>query len=224
LTLTVDPANWEDPRDAFDGTRRQVPELFRILRRKFGEVEYLRVTELTKAGWPHYHCLVRSGFLPHAVVRDRWQDLTGATIVDLRRIADKQKTYWYLVKYLAKMHTLGWTNRHVSYSKSFFRDPPREKNDALQLSEGKVLETHPATLAYHQFRNSELCEVSYGVFTLSAPDELKRAVASAPDAPEEEPWTRPDPCPSPPRRLSPPPDPQAHLFRTNSSGVSPPGV
>lgn len=224
LTLTVDPAKWEDPRDAFDGTRRQVPELFRILRRKFGEVEYLKVTELTARGWPHYHCLVRSAFIPHAVVRDRWEELTGATIVDLRKVEDRFKTYWYLVKYLAKMHQLGWTNRHVSYSRAFFQDQRQPPEDRFQLSEGKVLETHPATLAYHQFRNSELCEVSYGVFTLSATEELKRA-RTVPDGPSaEEPIVLTSPASYPPRRLPPPPDPQSDLFRKNPRGVSPPGV
>lgn len=221
LTLTIDPALWEDPRQSFDGTRRHVPELVRQLRRKFGEVEYLRVTELTSKGWPHYHCLVRSGFLPHSVVRDRWRELTGASIVDLRKVEDRFKTYLYLVKYLAKMHNLGWTNRHVSYSKNFFKDPPREKTDPLQLSEGKVLETHPATLAYHQFRNSELCEVSYGVFTLQASDELKRA-ATSPDGPSaEEPIvlkSRPSPVPPKP---PPPSPPHPFLFSKDPQEASP---
>lgn len=188
LTLTVDPQKWDSPRDAFDGTRRKVPELFRRLRGRYGDVEYLRVTELTRRGWPHYHCLLRSVYLPQPVVKALWQDLTGATIVDLRQVKNHFHTYQYLVKYLSKMHRLGWTNRHVSYSRSFFPEKPGKKADTLRLVEGKVLETHPATLAYHRFRNSKLVEISYGVYTLNPSAEQVKYVTApesfAPQPPE----------------------------------------
>jgi hypothetical protein len=86
---------------------------------KYGEVEYLRVTEVTKKGWPHYHLLLRSGFLPHKVVKTLWAELTGATIVDLRQVKKSFSAYQYLVKYLSKLHRLEWTERHVSVSKNF---------------------------------------------------------------------------------------------------------
>lgn len=120
LTLTVNNRLYDSPRQAFDRTRAFVPELIRSLRVRFGEVEYLRVTEVTKAGFPHYHLLVRSGFLPHAVVKNIWQAMTGAEIVDLRPVTKTFGAYNYLTKYLTKMHCLDWTERHVSYSKNFF--------------------------------------------------------------------------------------------------------
>ncbi len=224
LTLTIDPKCWEDPREAFDGTRRKVPELFRILRRRFGEVEYLKVTELTARGWPHYHSLVRSGFLPHSVVRDTWQTLTGATIVDLRKIEDESKTFLSLVKYLTKMHDLKWTKRHVSYSRGFFKDKPHEQRNDLELSEGKVLETHPAKLAYHQFRNSEIVEIAWNVFTLNPSDDLKRQATAAPYPIPQKPSAPPSVPYVPPRRLPDPIDPQPPLFPKNPEGVSTPGA
>lgn len=128
LTLTVNNKLYASPRHAFDATRALVPELIRELRTRFGEVEYLRVTEVTKAGFPHYHLLVRSGYLPHAVVKTLWEKHTGATIVDLRPVTQTFGAYNYLTKYLTKMHRLDWTERHVSYSKGFFPknaiDPP----------------------------------------------------------------------------------------------------
>lgn len=133
MTLTVDPAYWDDADLAYHGTRRQVPVLIRQLRPKFGDIQYFRVTEVTKNGWPHYHLLIRSGFLPHAVVRDRWQLLTGASIVDLRQVKKSFHAYNYLVKYLAKLHKLPWSDRHLSWSRKFF--PPEEppKGPDLQL-------------------------------------------------------------------------------------------
>lgn len=224
LTLTVDPKRWEDPREAFDGTRRQIPELFRILRRRFGEVEYLKITELTARGWPHYHSLVRSGFLPHSVVRDLWFDLTGATIVDLRKVEDRFKTFQYLVKYLAKMHDLKWTKRHVSYSKGFFKDEPHKQRNELELTEGKVLETHPATLAYHQFRESEIVEIAWNVFTLNPSEELKRQATARPRTAPRQPSDPAAVLVTHPRRVSPPPDPQPPLFPKYPKGVSAPGA
>ena len=58
LTLTVDPSLYVSPRHAWEETRKCVPILIRNLRKRFGEVEYLRVTEVTQNGWPHYHLLV----------------------------------------------------------------------------------------------------------------------------------------------------------------------
>ena len=122
LTLTLDPKNYLGPKQAWQKTAPMVSELTRKLRLKFGSIEYLRVTELTKAGWPHYHLLVRSNYLPYEVVKNSWAALTGATIVDLRAVQKAFSAYWYLTKYLAKMKHNHWTERHVSYSRSFF--PP----------------------------------------------------------------------------------------------------
>lgn len=172
LTLTVDPGLWQSPRDAFDGTRRQVSELVKGLRPKWGEIEYLRVTELTRGGWPHYHMLVRSSFLPQPVVKAKWGELTGAQIVDLRHVKNRFQTYTYLVKYLTKMHKIAWTERHVSYSRKFFLEPKPDKKNPLQLTEYQIKETHPATLFYHTFRKSVLVEAGYNVWVLNPDDEL----------------------------------------------------
>jgi len=151
LTLTVNPARWTDPRAAFDGTRRAVSELIKKLRVKFGSVEYLRVTELTKQGWPHYHLLLRSGFIPHAVVKQLWSDLTGAYIVDLKQVRQTFRAYTYLVKYLSKLHRIEWTARHVSYSKGFFQEKKKPNPDPLPIESKSILPMHPITYltTYH---------------------------------------------------------------------------
>ncbi len=169
LTLTIDPSLWPDPRASFDGTRRQVPELIRKLRLKFGDVEYLRVTELTRNGWPHYHLLVRSGYLPQPVVKELWALLTGATIVDLRQVKNRFQTYIYLVKYLSKMHKLEWTTRHVSTSRKFFPPADDSKSNSLQLESKKVIESSPGRYLFTMFRGASLVEVSHGVWALGPP-------------------------------------------------------
>ena len=143
LTLTVNNRLHNTPRDAFDATRAFVPELIRYLRTRFGEVEYLRVTEVTQAGYPHYHLLVRSGFLPHAVVKKIWEEMTGATIVDLRPVTKTFGAYIYLTKYLTKMHRLDWTERHVSYSRGFFPKDAIDANRESNLGDFERLNEHP---------------------------------------------------------------------------------
>lgn len=178
LTLTIDPALYDEPRQAFDQTRRKIPDLIKSLRPRFGEVEYLRVTELTAKGWPHYHLLVRSGYLPHPVVRDNWTKLTGATIVDLRQIHNRFKTYTYLVKYLAKMHNLGWSSRHMSYSRKFFpkEDDPPESLD--ELSERRIENLHPSHYFKLQYPDDSIEVLAPGVYALMRPE--------APFAPSDE--------------------------------------
>lgn len=144
LTLTVDPSLYLEPKEAWEATRRKVPILIRKLRQRFGEVEYLRVTEVTKHGWPHYHLLVRSGFLPHAVVKSLWREMTGARIVDLRKVHASFAAYQYLVKYLSKLHRLEWTERHVSVSRNF---APREEyvsENPIEYAEAEFHSYHPA--------------------------------------------------------------------------------
>lgn len=182
LTLTVDPKLWENPRASFDGTRRKVSELTKKLRDRFGEVEYLRVTELTRNGWPHYHLLVRSDYIPHSVAKSLWEGLTGATIVDLRRVKNKHDTFFYLVKYLSKLHSLGWTDRHVSYSRGFFPKKEEKADNGLDLAECTVLETHPGTLFYHQFRGATIHALGFNVFALNAGEDARDQVEYSQDA------------------------------------------
>jgi hypothetical protein len=143
LTLTVNNRLYSNPRAAFDATRAFVPELIRFLRTRFGEVEYLRVTEVTRAGYPHYHLLVRSAFLPHAVVKKAWHEMTGAEIVDLRPVTKTFGAYNYLTKYLTKMHRLDWTERHVSYSRNFFPPLPPEQERPANLGDCQRMSLHP---------------------------------------------------------------------------------
>jgi len=159
LTLTIDPKLYASPRQAFEATSSFVSELIKVLRKRFGEVEYLRVTEVTKAGFPHYHLLVRSGFLPHGVVKSEWEKLTRAKIVDLRQVKESFGAYAYLVKYLTKMHVLEWTERHVSYSRKFFPAEamkPPEKVGYIDLQRDPL---HPFAYLSKWYRSKNVTQV-----------------------------------------------------------------
>jgi len=171
LTLTINPARHETPRAAFDATRRQVPVLFTQLRQRFGEVEYLRVTEVTRLGWPHYHCLVRSPYLPHPVVKSLWDKLTGATIVDVRQVDKSFRAYTYLVKYLSKIHALEWTERHVSFSRSFFPNDTADLRPKRNLTGKTVVPQHPYNYLEEHYHGKEIAQTSPGTFRVDLADD-----------------------------------------------------
>lgn len=155
ITLTVSNSLWDSPRAAYEGTKSKVTELAVKLRRKFGEFEYFKVLEVTKAGWPHYHLIVRSEYIPQRTISAMWAQLTGATIVDVRRIKKHRDVYFYVVKYLAKQRYIPWTTRRVSWSKNFFLPTKFDKGEGLKLADIGWFDEHPHDVIrryYHPYR------------------------------------------------------------------------
>lgn len=100
LTLTTDPARFEDREEA----HRQVGEAWNRLRSyiqsRYGSFSYIWVREEHENGFPHLHVLV-SRFLPHGEVSAAWSRAGMAEIVDLRRV-EARKAGHYIAKYLSK--------------------------------------------------------------------------------------------------------------------------
>jgi hypothetical protein len=127
IRLGVKPEQYSNPKEAWEKTTKQVPELCRVIRKERGECEYLRVCELHKSGMPHYHAMLRSSFIPQKELSKIWGSLTGAPVVYIAKIDQTFSSFRYLTKYLTKLHRIEWTDRHVSYSKNFFRPEDVEK-------------------------------------------------------------------------------------------------
>jgi hypothetical protein len=162
MTLTVNPKLSENPELAWLDTRRKCPELFRTLRARGIRLEYLKITETTKKGFPHYHCLLRSDYIPQPVLRAAWKHLTGADIVDIRKITKHFAAFTYLMKYLTKLHSLEWTDRHVSYSRNFFPCPPSQTDYEadIQIKITSRLEDHPYAYLQRHFDGLTLTRLS----------------------------------------------------------------
>jgi len=139
ITLTINPAMWSNPREAYDGTRRAVPKFAAAIRKVYGEFEFFRVLEVTKKGWPHYHLVTRSAYLPQPELSRLWKELTGAPIVDVRQIKKRQQVYFYVVKYLAKQEVIPWTDRRTSHTRKFFREKDWEPAEGLGLLESHFI-------------------------------------------------------------------------------------
>ena len=101
------------------------------------------MTELHESGWPHYHALLRSSWIPQGRLSEIWGQLTGAPVVWIAKIDQSFSTFRYLVKYLTKLHKIAWTDRHVSYSRGFFREEDLEKLAYPEKTIIERIDTHP---------------------------------------------------------------------------------
>lgn len=124
ITLTCGRPAGRSPREVWDDTRRQVPELIRRIRNEVGSIEYCRVMEEHKSGYPHFHLVVRSPYIEQQTLARWWCDLTDAFIVDIRRIDPDRRVAKYIAKYLCKTYASTISDRRVTNSKEFF--PPKD--------------------------------------------------------------------------------------------------
>jgi len=157
LTVTISDRRYPTPEAGWKGMSEAYPELIRWARKNWGECEYLRVLELQKNGTPHFHCLLKSPFILDTQMRSEWRRLIGVPEapdespdapryyagLELRRIDKSFGTFHYLMKYLTKLHKIPWTDRHVSYSKNFFRAEDKEQVEYAKLDHIEKYDQHP---------------------------------------------------------------------------------
>lgn len=166
ITLTINPKLWVTPRDAYDGTRRKLSDFAKEVRKLRGTFEYLRVLEVTKAGWPHYHFLAKCPYIPQATLSKIWASLTGAVIVDVRRVENHSNVFRYVLKYLCKQTYVPWTSRRVSWSRNFFPKP--EDKTARQnpfINRRRVIQ-HPSEVISVRYEGETIKERRPGVWVV----------------------------------------------------------
>jgi hypothetical protein len=144
------------------------------------EVEYLRVLELQKNGMPHFHSMVRAPYLEHKLLLTEWRRLIGEPPaedlpkeepeewagVNIKRIDSTFRTFRYLVKYLTKLHTIPWTERHVSYSKGFFRPEDKEPVEWAKLDQIQPITDHPFKYLRDHFAWEQVAAIAEGKYML----------------------------------------------------------
>jgi hypothetical protein len=177
VTLTVDPALHENPRHAYDQTRRKVATLSQQLRKAYGEFEYLRVLEITKKGWPHYHLVSRCPYIPQAAISTVWATLTGAPIVDIRKIKRTQDVYYYVIKYLSKQHYIRWTDRRVTMSRHFDLTSKVEREDRLHLIVTERHNYHPAAYLWHNYHGYFIEQIGPLVFVTRGRGKIQQSLS-----------------------------------------------
>ena len=104
MTLTCSPKCWADPQSAFTAMSRAFSLLMKSIRRRTpgAQTHYILVWEETKAGWPHLHVIIEGPYIPQAWLSSEWFRLTGARVVDIRKVKNSVGIGSYLAKYLTK--------------------------------------------------------------------------------------------------------------------------
>lgn len=104
LTLTSRHVQHLTATQAANNLRDAWRILYHEIVRKHGKdrVSCLSVFEETKTGWPHLHILCRMPWVSQAWLSQRMKALTGALIVDIRRLRGVRMVARYVAKYIAK--------------------------------------------------------------------------------------------------------------------------
>jgi len=104
LTLTCNPAMHEDATTRAQNLVASWRTLVKRIKRhyKYARLDYLVVIEHTKRGEPHLHILARCKWIDQRWLSEQWAELTGAPIVDIRRIKHQRQIVSYVAKYVGK--------------------------------------------------------------------------------------------------------------------------
>jgi hypothetical protein len=104
ITLTCNPALYECAEDAARALKDGWVALRKRIKRRYPgkTIPFLAVFERTKRGWPHLHILVRAPWIDQKWLSEAWREITGAFIVDIRKIDNEGRAASYVAKYIGK--------------------------------------------------------------------------------------------------------------------------
>ena len=132
LTLTSNPRVGSSPASR----ARALSEAWRVIVRracrKYGykSIAYFCVFEATKNGEPHLHILARVKWIDQRWLSNQMRELTGAPIVDIRKVRSVKQAANYISKYIGKApHRFKTCKRYwrtKSWDQSKFDKEPME--------------------------------------------------------------------------------------------------
>jgi len=99
ITLTYHQKKYS-PEESAERSKRDIKELLRLLRRRFGKVQYFYIIELTGTGYVHFHVII-DHFIYWKVLKGMWYHITLSYVVDIRSIPSGNIA-GYICKYLTK--------------------------------------------------------------------------------------------------------------------------
>lgn len=137
LTLTC--RHEHGPAYQLHNISKALPRLISELRRRLGAtIEYFRMLEFCQDGYPHFHLLLRTSYLPHEMIREIWEKNTTARIVDIRVAHGKSTSY--VSKYLTKARNAEGTfiRQHISVSSRFWNDDDAAESQWLDWTMPKL--------------------------------------------------------------------------------------
>lgn len=129
ITLTVSPKEDETPAERCSALSKAWRTVVARAKRKYKikKLPYFVVVEATKAGEPHLHILARLKWIDQRWLSDQMRALTGAPIVDIRRIRHRNVAAAYVAKYIGKAPGKFGTSKRYWQSKGYRLDAKEEK-------------------------------------------------------------------------------------------------
>jgi len=104
VTVTVNPRSYSSPEERCRKLAWAWRTFIMQLRRRYPKdtFEYLAVVEETKQGEPHLHILMRSRYVPHALISKAMRLLIDAPVVHIRKVTSQRNAIGYVAKYITK--------------------------------------------------------------------------------------------------------------------------
>ncbi len=99
ITLTYHQRKYS-PEESAARSKSDIKELLRLIRRRFGKVQYFYIIELTHTGYVHFHVII-DHFIYWKVLKAMWYHITLSYVVDIRLIPSGNIA-GYICKYLTK--------------------------------------------------------------------------------------------------------------------------
>jgi len=163
MTLTVNPSRGFSP----DDRARRLAKAWRKLRalacKKYGykRIPFLAVFEKHKSGEPHLHILARVKWIDQDWLSRTMALLTGAPIVDIRRVRSRQAIAAYITKYVGKDPT------RFKFSKRYWcsQDWDLPDPNPWQSDRRPILETLVFRGTIHEYFH-EACRLGWGVYEI----------------------------------------------------------
>ena len=145
LTLTWRASRPETPEEARAIMGPAVKLLFARWKRRIGdaELEYGNVVERTKRGYPHFHFLLRTGWIDAKWLSKTWASLIDAPVIKIERIKNLKDLARYLAKYLSKDPQKIGTGKRYWFSQNY---RPKEEEERAAARRRFVYKWHRETL------------------------------------------------------------------------------
>lgn len=130
LTLTSNPAVGSSPTERAKLIVKAWPKLVARIKKvwRYDRLDYAWIMESTGQGEPHLHIMLRCKYIPQAWLSKEWEKLTGAYIVDIRRITEQRGAARYVSKYTSKAPALYPHCKRYHYSQRYckrWQKPPK---------------------------------------------------------------------------------------------------
>ena len=140
--------------------RTNTSKFISTLRKRFGDIQYVRILETCKDGYPHFHYLMRSTYLPQAELKAIWTKLTGATIVDVRKAHGRSVSY--VAKYISKATGEDGTfsRQKIAVSRHFWEP----LQGATEFCNFDHVRTHPVDFVEARYADHALERIRFGLY------------------------------------------------------------